>query len=70
MQPHAMVTLQVRFKGETGENWHMVPLLDETNSGIGVRIWVGRWLEVIVGADERINGWMFQTYKVKIMGIK
>ena len=48
----------------------MVPFLDETNSGIGVRIWVGRWLEVIVGADERINGWMFQTYKVKIMGIK
>ena len=52
MQPHAMVTLQVRFKGETGENWHMVPFLDETNSGIGVRIWVGIWLEVIVGADK------------------
>ena len=48
----------------------MVPFLDETNSGIGVRIWVGIWLEVIVGADKQINGWMFQTYKGKIMGIK
>ena len=58
-QPHIMVTLQGRLKGETGENWHMVPLVDETNSGIEVRIWVGIWMEVIVGADERIEGWVF-----------
>ena len=68
MQPHAMVTLQVRFKGETGENWHMVPFLDETNSGIGVRIWVGRWLEVIVGENKRLEGCVFQRDKGKVWG--
>ena len=31
---------------------------------------MGRWLEVIVVADEQINSWMFQTYKGKMMGIK
>ena len=50
-KPHVMVTLQGRFKWETGENWHMVPLLDGTNSGIEVMIWVGIWLEVILGSD-------------------
>ena len=48
-----MVSLQDRFKGETGEKWHMV-LVDETNSGIEVRRLVGRWLEVIVGEYERL----------------
>ena len=29
VQPHVMVSLYMRFKGETGENWHMVPLVYE-----------------------------------------
>ena len=39
---HIMVTLKGRFKGETGEKWHMLPLVDITESGIEVRKWVGR----------------------------
>ena len=53
-QPHTMATLKGRFKGESGGKWHMVPLMDEKNLGIKVRIWVGRWLEVIVGEEEQL----------------
>ena len=53
-----------------GEKWHMVPLVHENNSGIEVRIWVGRWLEVIVGEDKRIEGWVFQRDKEKMMGVQ
>ena len=41
-QSHVMVNLQGKFKGDTGEKWHMIPLVDETDLGIEVRIWVGR----------------------------
>ena len=43
-QPHIMVNIQGRFKGETGGKWHMVPLVDYTNLCIKVRRWVGIWL--------------------------
>ena len=29
-QFHVMVTLKGRFKGEMGEKWHMLPLVDVT----------------------------------------
>ena len=32
--PYIMVTLEVRFKVETGEKWHMFPLADTNGSGI------------------------------------
>ena len=53
-----------------GEKWHMVPLVHENNSGTEVTIWVGRWLEVIVGEDKRIEGWVFQRDKEKMMGVQ
>ena len=63
VQPHTMVNLQGRFKGETGGKWHMLPMLDDKNLGIQVKRWVGRWLEVIVGEDKRLEGWVFQREK-------
>ena len=51
---HSMVTLKGRLKGKTGEKWHMLPLVDITESGIEVRKWVGRWLEVLVEQDGRL----------------
>ena len=33
---HIVVTLKGRFKGETGEKWHMLPLVDIMESGIEV----------------------------------
>ena len=32
--PHVMVKLKGRFKGETRENWHMLPLAETTGLGI------------------------------------
>ena len=40
------------------------------NSGIEVRIWVGRWLEVIVGDNKRLEGLLLQRDKGESMGIK
>ena len=53
---HNTVTLKGRFKGGTGEKWHMLPLVDTKKSGIEVRKWVGRWLEVLVEEDTRLEG--------------
>ena len=39
-QSRVIVTLKGRFKGETGEKWHMMPLVDITYPGIKVRRWV------------------------------
>ena len=57
---HIMVTLNRWFKGDTREKWHMLPLVDITESGIEVRKWVGRWLEVLVEQHGRFEGWVFQ----------
>ena len=38
----------------------MLPLVDVTGSGIENRKWVGRWLEILVGGEGIIEGWMFQ----------
>ncbi len=37
-----MITLRGKFKGEHNLRWHMVPIVDETRSGIQVRKWVQR----------------------------
>ena len=34
----------------------MVMLVDKTNLGFKVRRWVGRWLEVILGEDDCLEG--------------
>ena len=38
----------------------MLPLVDTTESGIEVRKWVGRWLELLVEEDGWLEGWVFQ----------
>ena len=48
-----MATLKGKFKGEIGEKWHMLPLVDIAESGIEVSKWVGRWLEVLVEKNRR-----------------
>jgi hypothetical protein len=42
--PHVVVALVGRFKGETGERCHLIPLPLETNSGIPD----GKWVETLI----------------------
>ena len=42
--PNVIVALLGHFKGKTGEKYHLIPLLVQTNSGIKV----GKWMEVLV----------------------
>ena len=55
-----MATLKGRFKVETGGVCHMLPLVDVTGSGIYIRKWVGRLLEIMVKEEEITEGWVFQ----------
>jgi hypothetical protein len=41
-QDHVIVPLLGRFKGETGERYHLTPLASETSSGLKVKEWLKR----------------------------
>jgi hypothetical protein len=43
--PRIIIALLGRFKGELGENYHLLPIVTQTRSGINNKIWVGRLLE-------------------------
>ena len=43
--PHIVITLLGRFKGELGENYHLLPIVTVTYSGIYNRLWIGRLLD-------------------------
>jgi hypothetical protein len=40
--PHVIVALLGRFKGEIGENYHLLPIVTKTASGIDNMKWIGR----------------------------
>ena len=65
-----MVTLKGRFKGDTGEKLHMLPLVQITESVIEVRKCVGRRLEMLVEQDELLKGCVFQGKIVKRLRIQ
>ena len=48
VQPHVVAPLLGRFKGETGERYHMLALPNVTKTGIEIR----KWLEAVVVARE------------------
>jgi hypothetical protein len=56
--PHVMVTLLGRFKGETGERWHLLPIVWKTRSGIEVGVWATRLRESLLERN-RLNGFVF-----------
>jgi len=43
--PHIVVAILGRFKGEIGENYHLLPIVTVTSSGIDNKLWIGRLLE-------------------------
>jgi hypothetical protein len=44
--PHIVVALLGRFKGEIGENYHLLPIVHTTRSGIDNKRWIGRLLDL------------------------
>lgn len=56
--PHLVLALRGRFKGETDLRWHMLPQVEVTSSGIQIRVWWARLLGICV-ANGRRGGWVF-----------
>ena len=57
--PYIMITLRGRFKAETGDRWHCLPILDINNSGIPYRMWIRRLLRRRVGENGG-NKWLLR----------
>jgi hypothetical protein len=45
-ESHVVVALLGRFKGETGEVYHLLPIVSVTNRGLEPRKWIGRLLTI------------------------
>jgi len=55
---HVVIALLGRFKGETGENYHLMPVVATTNRGLEPRKWIGRLLQEYEGRL-KMNGTLF-----------
>jgi hypothetical protein len=62
--PHVMIPLLGRFKGETGERWHLLPIVWETRSGIQVGTWATRLRQSLL-ERRRLHGFVFTNKKGK-----
>lgn len=54
-QEYVIIPLLGRFKNEVGSQYHLTPLAACTKSGLKVKVWIGRLLEVHQ-RDRRFNG--------------
>jgi len=59
-EKYMMITLKGRFKGEVDERWHIVPICDETRSGIPFRLWMERIMYRCIKLHGRTLGWLFE----------
>jgi hypothetical protein len=62
--PHVMVPLQGRFKGETGERWHLLPIVWRTRSGLEVGVWATRMRDSLLERG-RVHGFVFANSRGK-----
>mmetsp|Transcript_35888 Transcript_35888/g.85574 ORF Transcript_35888/g.85574 Transcript_35888/m.85574 type:complete len:423 (+) Transcript_35888:1865-3133(+) len=58
-EPHIMITLYGRFKGETGFRWHCLPISDLSASQIPFRKWIASLLHRRSVVQGRQEGWLF-----------
>ena len=58
-EPHIMIGLWGRFKGEEGHRWHCLPISDKTRSGIRARAWIGQLYHRRVKIQGRETGYLF-----------
>ena len=61
--PHIMVTLHGRFKGESGFRWHCLTTSDQTRSRIPFRLRIGRLLSRRIIKQGRTGGWLLEGPK-------
>jgi hypothetical protein len=61
---HVMVPLIGRFKGETGERWHLLPMVWRTRSGIEIGVWATRLKESLL-ERKLLNGFVYSTSRGK-----
>jgi hypothetical protein len=64
LSPHVMIPLLGRFKGETGERWHLLPIVWKTRSGIEAGTWASRLVESLLERNRR-HGFVFADKKGK-----
>ena len=57
---YMMITLKGRFKGEVDERWHIVPICDETRSGIPFQLWMERIMYRRMALQGKTTGWLFE----------
>jgi hypothetical protein len=57
---HVVVPLLGRFKGETGESYHLLCTVDVTNHGLEPRKWIGRLIHLLQNKGFR-NGPLFRS---------
>jgi hypothetical protein len=56
-----VVALLGRFKGETGEYYHLIPLVNVTNHGLEPRKWIRRSIDIYHASGIR-HGPLFRDY--------
>ena len=57
--PHIILTLHGRFKGESGVCWHCIPIACLARLGLQVKKWFARLMRCRVFAQGRGAGWLF-----------
>jgi hypothetical protein len=62
--PHVMIPLLGRFKGKTGEQWHLLPIVWRSRSGIEAGSWASRLLTSLLERNRR-HGFVFADKKGK-----
>ena len=63
-EPFVPVSLLGRFKGETGNRQHYMPVVAKTQSGIDNLKWARRMVQ-IREEEGRSNGWLFQDLNLR-----
>ena len=73
MEPHLLVTVMGRFKGEDGDRIYLLPLVNLTSSGIRIRMWLERLVALFKEEGKTnspdlcdIEGCMLSTAAVEI----
>lgn len=59
INPHVVLTLHSKFKGESGVRWHCIPIACMTRSGLLVKKWFAQLHRCRVYIQNIQAGWLF-----------